>query len=111
MKLLTILMLLSSSVFSQTFTTRYMAIREITVDSAVTTATKVYKMPTVIHVEPRRVQISNPMVNLDLYGEAFLTKKILIYRNKFGELFVIKRSRKSLLIISDKEYILTSKLK
>lgn len=104
-------MLLSSSVFAQTFTTRYMAIRDVSVDSTVTTTSKFYAIPTVIDVKPKRVYISNAIVDLDLYGEAYLTKNILIYRNKFGELFVIKRSRKSLLIIGYKEYILTSKLK
>lgn len=106
-----ILMLLSSAAYSQTFTTRYMAIREVSVDSVVSTDAKFYAIPTIIDVKPKRVRISNSIVDLDLYGEAYLTKKILIYRNKFGELFVIKRSRKALLIIGDKEYILTSKLK
>lgn len=112
MKSLTIFLLLLSSVaFGQTFTANYMIVREISVDSVVVSKATLHKLPTLVDISPKRVKITSSMLNLDLYGEAKLTKKIVIYRNKFGELFVIKSNKKGLIIVADKEYILTNSLK
>ncbi len=109
--LLPLMLLLSSVAFSQTYTANYMIVREMSVDSVVVSKSSLHKIPTLVDISPKRVKITSSMLELDLYGEALLAKKIIIYRNKFGELFVIKATRKGLIIIGDKEYILTNSLK
>lgn len=112
MKSLTILLLLLSSVaFGQTYTANYMIVREISVDSVVVSNARLYQIPTLVDISPKRVKITNSVVQLDLYGEALLAKKVIVYRNKNGELFVIKIRKEGLIILADKEYILTNKLK
>lgn len=88
-----------------------MIVREISVDSVVVSSARLHQTPTLVDISPKRVKITNNIIQLDLYGEALLAKKVVIYRNKFGELFVIKIRKDGIIIISDKEYILTNKLK
>lgn len=112
MKSLTIfLLLLSSAVLGQTFTANYMIVREMSVDSVVVADARLYEMPTLVDITPKRVKVTNSIVQLDLYGEGILSKKVIVFRNLKGELYVIKITKSGLIILADKEYILTNKLK